>query len=154
MGGQERAAGLQRQVARGGGMGIPLCCLATCVWGHEQHVQVQGCCGCMLTLAEALDSSTSHGTSAHCLQTSTVKGSGVLAALCEVGLQPWLDGYVSLSWKLEPERITDLACKLLLLRTSLLPGLAFVHWKVIFQLENSDLSLVKTGKQKIFAVQS
>jgi len=64
---------------------------------------------------------------AHCLQTSTVKGSGVLAALCEVGLQPWLDGYVSLSWKLEPERITDLACKLLLLRTSLLPGLAFVH---------------------------
>lgn len=40
--------------------------------------------------------------------------------------------------------------QLLLLRTSLLPGLAFVH--IVLQLQNTDLSSVRANKQKIFTV--
>lgn len=34
-------------------------------------------------------------------------GSSVLAKLSIVRLKPWLDGYISLSWKAEPRRIKD-----------------------------------------------
>lgn len=63
----------------------------------------------------SLETSLSHGTAMRNAVMLSVwkprqlRGSNVLAKLSKVGLKPWMTGYVSLSWRLEPRRIKDLA---------------------------------------------
>lgn len=101
------------------GTDVPSCCWSVSLWGYklvpQQLVQFQAAEAACCPLQRSLETSLSHGT----IMRNTVmlsvwkprqlRGSSVLAKLSKVGLKPWLAGYVSLSRRLEPKRIKDLA---------------------------------------------
>lgn len=99
------------------GTDVPSCCWSVPLWGYKlvlkllQQAAEAACC----PLQRSLKTSLSHGTTMRNAVMLSVwkprqlRGSNVLAKLSKVGLKPWLAGYVSLSRRIEPKRITDLA---------------------------------------------